>query len=155
MNDYYLDSSAIVKRYAIEAGTNWVVTITDAGSDNSILLSEITLAEVAAALSAKQRAPDGISIEDRDHALSLFLQECRDRYLLLAVDRETLDLAVDLCLRHPLRGYDAVQLATALLASNDLVAAGRSPLTFVSAEDDLLNAAQKEGLEIENPNLYS
>ena len=149
MSDYYLDSSAITKRYANEAGSNWVGNITDSAANHSILLSEITLAEVAAALSAKQRAPDGISIEGRDRALSLFLQECRDHYLLLAVDRETIDLAVDLCLRHSLRGYDAVQLATALITKKVLDTAGNSPLTFVAADSDLLTAAEEEGLVIE------
>lgn len=155
MPEYFLDSSALVKRYATEFGTKWIVSITNIPSENSILLSEITLAEVAAALSAKQRAPHGISVAERDRALSLFLQECRDQYLLLGVDRKTIDLAVELCFRHPLRGYDAVQLAAALLASGDLVAEGYPPLILVSADDDLLNAAQTEKLKIENPNLHS
>lgn len=131
MSSYYLDSSALVKRYASEAGTGWVRRLTDSTSENDILISEITVAEVAAALSAKQRPPDGISLESRDRALSIFLQECHEHYLLLAVDRATIDLAVDLCLRHPLRGYDAVQLATALTANNDIIEAGNTAVTFV------------------------
>ena len=57
MTDYYLDSSATVKRYAQETGTAWVVSITDPTAENSILISEITVAEVAAALAAKHRVP--------------------------------------------------------------------------------------------------
>ena len=52
MADYYLDTSAVVKRYADEPDSNWVRQITDPNAPHTILLAEITLAEVAAALSA-------------------------------------------------------------------------------------------------------
>jgi predicted nucleic acid-binding protein len=54
---YYLDASAIVKRYADEDGSDWIRKLTDPLADHAILLAEITLAEVAAAFSAKARAP--------------------------------------------------------------------------------------------------
>jgi hypothetical protein len=44
-----------------------------------------------------------------------------------------------------------VQLAAALLTNRDFVVSGRAPLIFVSADNDLLAAAQAEGLAIENP----
>lgn len=68
MTDYYLDASALVKRYAEEAGSDWIRQITDPLAQNTILLAEISLAEVAAALAAKHRAPGGISREQRDRA---------------------------------------------------------------------------------------
>ncbi len=52
-------------------------------------------------------------------------------------------------------GYDAVQLAMALIANEALTAAGLSRFTFVAADDDLLAAADAEGLLTNNPNLYS
>lgn len=61
MTDYYIDASALVKRYADEPGSAWIRQITDPHSRNTILLAEITLAEVAAALAAKHRAPGGIT----------------------------------------------------------------------------------------------
>jgi hypothetical protein len=48
--------------------------------------------------------------------------------------------------------YDAVQLATALVANETLAAAGLPSLTFVAADDDLVAAARAEGLDAENPN---
>ena len=74
----------------------------------TILLAEITLAEVAAALAAKHRAPGGITQEQRDRVLSRFLQDCAEHFLLLPVDRSVIDRAVELAQRHRLRGYDAV-----------------------------------------------
>ena len=55
MSEFFLDASAIVKRYADETGSAWVRQITNPDAQNTILLSEITLAEISAALAAKQR----------------------------------------------------------------------------------------------------
>lgn len=54
MTDYYFGASALVKRYAPEFGSDWVVEAAAAIHANALIASEITLAEVAAALAAKQ-----------------------------------------------------------------------------------------------------
>lgn len=51
-----------------------------------------------------------------------------------------------------LRGYDAVQLATALAAQNERVLNGLSPLVIVSADGELNDAARAEGFNVEDPN---
>ena len=55
---------------------------------------------------------------------------------------------------HRLRGYDAIQLATALMTNETLTAAGLPSLIFIAADDDLLAAARDEGLAADNPNNY-
>ncbi len=92
MTDYYLDASALVKRYAPEPGSDWVLEITNPTAGHTIILSEITLAEIAAALAAKQRAPRGLALEERDRALGRFLQDCAEIFLLLQIDRSVIDL---------------------------------------------------------------
>lgn len=155
MTDYFLDASAVVKRYADEAGSAWVRQITDPQAQNAILLAEITLAEVAAALAAKQRAPKGITLEQRNRVLSRFLQDCDEHFTLVSIDRSVIDRAVDLAQRHRLRAYDAVQLATALEASAITQAQALPALTFVAADTDLLTAAAAEHLSVENPLNYT
>lgn len=151
MRGYYLDASALVKRYADEPGSTWILQITDPTAQHTALLAEITLAEVAAALAAKQRVPGGLTLEERDRALSRFLQDCDEHFLLLPVDRGVIDRAVDLTQRYRLRGYDAVQLATALVASEELTVQTLPPLIFIAGDEDLLTAAKAEGLAAENP----
>ena len=155
MSDYFLDASAVVKRYADEAGSAWVRQITDPQAQNTILLSEITLAEVTAALAAKQRAPKGITLEQRNRVLSRFYQDCDEHFTLVAIDRSVIDRAVDLALRHRLRAYDAVQLATALETSTITQAQGMAALICVAADTDLLTAAAAEHLSVENPLNYT
>jgi predicted nucleic acid-binding protein len=45
-------------------------------------------------------------------------------------------------------------IATARITNNVLTQAQLSTPVFVAADDNLLKAAQAEGLNIENPNLY-
>jgi len=75
-------------------------------------------------------------------------------YRLIAVDLPLVDLASDLTKRQKLRGYDAIQLAAALTLNEILIKEDIAPLTFISADNDLLQAAANEGLNTDNPNLY-
>lgn len=107
MTRFFLDTSAVVKRYLPESGTAWVRRLSDPAAGNILMLSELTLVEVAAALAARRRAPDGLSRRAHDSALALFLRHFEDEYGVTAVSRPILDRAVDLTQRHRLRGYDA------------------------------------------------
>jgi hypothetical protein len=60
--------------------------------------------------------------------------------------------AMALAKSHTLRGYDAVQLATALQANQDRISIGGAPLAFISADNHLNSAAAAEGLSVDNPN---
>jgi len=73
---------------------------------------------------------------------------------LVAITRAIIDRAVRLTQGHKLRGYDAVQLATALAVDTALTVAGLSQLIFVAADGDLLTAANAEGLATEDPNIF-
>ena len=53
---------------------------------------------------------------------------------------------------HELRGYDAVQLASALEANRLRQNNGLSAITFVSADNNLNSAATAEGMAVDNPN---
>ncbi len=154
MSVFYLDTSAIVKRYFPESGTAWIQALADPGSGNTLLLGELTLAETAAVIAAKQRASGGITLVERDAILQRFLQHCNDEYVLVPIERKIVDHAVLLTQQHRLRGYDAVQLAVALLADRHYLGAGMPGLTFVAADDDLVAAARAERLAAENPNNY-
>jgi len=80
--------------------------------------------------------------------------DCDAEYTLVAITRSIIHQSVILTQNHKLRGYDAVQLATALTANEAFTAAGLPALTFVAADGDLLTTASAEGLATENPNLH-
>ncbi|MBC7226883.1 MAG: type II toxin-antitoxin system VapC family toxin [Thermoflexales bacterium] len=143
---FYLDSSALVKRYLPEPGTRWVRHIS---ATASIAMAEFSIVEVASALARRVRMGD---LDPRlcDDLLEAFLQDV-EGYSVLSPNRGTVLLAVELTRRHPLRAYDALQLATALQLADALRSESFS-LTFVSADERLCAAAEQEGLPTVNPN---
>ena len=73
------------------------------------------------------------------------------RYAIIPVSTADFVAAADLTQRHPLKAYDAIQLAVALRYAQIL---SGHPFTFVSGDSTLLAAAQTaqaEGLVTENP----
>ncbi len=150
MSYLYVDTSAVVKRYKLEAGSNRVQTLMNPANGHTVIVSEITLAEFAAAISAKYRAGT-ISLSDRSNIINLFLSHCETEYQLVATNRGIIDRAVILVQSQPLRGYDAVQLATALNSREVLAAAGITDFIFISADKNLVSAAGAEGLSVDNP----
>ena len=58
--------------------------------------------------------------------------------------------ASNIAAKYPLRALDSVQLTCGLLAARSI----NQPLTFVSADNNLLTAATAEGLATDNPNLH-
>lgn len=79
-----------------------------------------------------------------------FILHARDEYLVIELDRIILTHAARLTDAHPLRTLDAIQLACALQAVTLLT----EPVTFISADVNLLNAAAAEGLIVDNPNAH-
>jgi predicted nucleic acid-binding protein len=150
MTVYYLDSSAVVKRYVAESGSEAIRAIC-ADAENALFLSELALVEVSSAF-ARRAKGGGISDAERRSYVDLFVGDCARDYALIPADRRAIDRAVALTQAHALRGYDALQLACALVASDLLRAAGVEPVQFLSADDELLAAAGTEGLAVANPN---
>lgn len=52
---YYLDTSALVKRYALESGTTWIASLTDPAVGHDIYTVRLTGPEMVAALFRKAR----------------------------------------------------------------------------------------------------
>ena len=154
MSQLFLDASALAKRYITETGSHWINMLLNPTAKHLVAIAEITQVEVAAALAARHRAPGGISRQMRDSAVNLLAKHCQQEYQLMALTPLILDRAVYLTQNHRLRGYDAVQLATAIATNHIFLEAGFTSLTFITADTDLLKAAQAEGLHTDNPNLY-
>jgi len=150
---YLLDASAVIKRYAPERGSRWIKGLIE-NPENSVTIVQICIVEVAAALARKVRTGQ-ISRDSCQQALTRLLADVdKGDYEIAKIDDEVVSFAVDLSQRHPLRGYDAVHLAAALVLNRALVEAELPPLTFIAADDVLCKAAEKEKLLVENPNQY-
>ena len=153
MAAYFLESSALVKRFTRETGTAWVLSLFKPSSRNTIFMARITSVEVVAALTRKIRM-GGLSVQGLNKSITRFERSLFGRYAFVDIDESLLRNARFLARKYVLRGYDAVQLAAALEVHTRRQRHGLSPLTLVSADDELNNAALAEGLIVENPNSH-
>ena len=152
MSHYYLDSSAIVKLYVAESGSRWIRQLAS-NLDITLYSSDLSIAEVAAAIAILGRT-GRISRPQQREALAEFYKHTTTRFLHLAVSRDTVRYAADLTQRYPLKGYDAVHLATALSLAEDLRATGFF-LTLVTGDEQIIRAAQSLDLPTANPFDYA
>lgn len=153
VNAYFLDTSALVKRYISETGSIWVKAITDPARENDLAIAQITWVEVISALSRRQRE-GSLSSDDFDSVFQDFRNDFDTQYRVIEVDQMLIQSAGQLVIQYPLRAYDAVQLAAALRVQSMFSQMPDIQLIFLSADNRLLNIAQSEGLVTDNPNNY-
>ena len=153
VNTYFLDTSALVKRYVPETGSNWIQSITDGAANNDLTISQITWVELHSALSRRQRE-GSMSAGGLDIILQKFRNEFDTKYRVIEVDQALIESAGQLVVQYPLCAYDAVQLTSGLYVKALLMSVPDTQLVFVSADNRLLNIAQSAGLVIDNPNNY-
>jgi predicted nucleic acid-binding protein len=73
---------------------------------------------------------------------------------IIEITPDLMNQAVVVAQTHALRGYDAVQLASALLINSDRLSLGMSAVTLISADVALNAAAIAEGLTVDDPNSH-
>ncbi len=152
MAGLFFDSSALVKLYHPEAGTPAVDQIVDA-TDNLVLVSRLTLAELTSAFAIKVRT-QSINREDAE----LFLRQFRGdvatgRLGVFSIAESEFAMAELLVERYAfesrLRALDALQLAVALELRNQKLVDH-----FVAADAILCEVARLEGFSVINPEQF-
>ena len=150
MPSFYIDASALVKRYVQgERGAATVNAILDDVPTNAVYMAAIGETEVIAAISRRGRVGRELPGE-AELALTRAAQEAESRWVKVEITAATIHYANLLARNRFLRGYDAVHLAAALTTARTLREGG-VPLTFVSADGRLNEAAQAEGLSVLDP----
>lgn len=139
---YYVDTSALVKRYHIEPGSQRVDELF-ADPTATFLTANIVLPEITSALARKVQE----SLLTRD-ALNIVLaaiaRDLLEDFWLIEIERIHIMRSQELILRHHLRALDALHLAV-LLNLQDLV-----PI-LVSSDQKLLEAARQERFSVLDP----
>ena len=158
MARYFLDTSALIKRYVRdEPGHQWIANLCATESGHTVVTAEIAIVEVVATFCCMAReTPPRLQLAERDALIALFREQDVPRsYAVVIVQRQIIERAAVLCQNHPLHAYDAVQLACALQSRDDALAAGVTPLTFVCANAHLLTSARAAGMEADNPHHHA
>ena len=154
VNAYFLDTSALVKKYMTETGSTWIETLTDAESDNKIILARVTWVETLSAFTRLHRE-NRIDLNVLNQTINVFKADWESQFQIVEVKKSDYEKAGELLKKHPLRAYDSIQLACALKIHSAFAQTAPQAFTFASADDRLINAAQAEGMQVENPNNHS
>jgi len=151
MTTYFVDTSALVKRYVDEKGSAWLRAVFDADPPPTIVIVHLAIVEIISAFTRRLREGTLTAVEYAQLQDS-FRADCLDEYEIVVAVGDIIDEAIRLLERHPLRAYDAVHLAAAVVVNRQLLANHLPPLVFLSADDRLNHAARAEGLAVDNPN---
>lgn len=142
MPAYYFDTSALVKRYHLEQGSDRMDQLF-ADPTAALLTANITLAELTSALDRKRQ--DGVLTQETlNYVLAAVSRDLHEDFWLIELDRAHVLRSQELILRHHLRTLDALHLAV-LLSLRDI-----TPV-LVCADQRLLEAAQREQVAVLNP----
>jgi len=132
----FFDSSAFVKRYISEEGTNAVLVWYDQATE--IILSGIALPEIVLAFCRLQREGKITDVQYRQ-LKSLLLADIEDA-AICDLTPPVLMRAISSLEKNVLRGMDAIPIGSAVVLKADV---------FVSADLRQLDAAARAGLRVE------
>ena len=157
MRHYFLDASAVVKLYVVEAGSNAVRNMLRSATVNPpssrVFQCDLSLPETISALLQIERSPTAARRGLSRAALRQLLPRVRSDFVAQAPANlvpvsDCMLVAAEMLERYRLRPADALQLAAAL----QMKAAVPVPeLQFVSSDDQQCRAAEAEGLNVLRP----
>lgn len=134
----YCDTSALIKRYVEEDGSDQVDHLWEGGS--TVVTSTVAFAEIMATIARKYR--EGIlSKSGYQKTISEFKSDYI-KLILVPIGPELNQLIEKLLFKHPLRGFDTIHLASALLIHKE----GPLAVQFACFDRRLNQAATEEGL---------
>jgi uncharacterized protein len=131
----FFDTSAFVKRYVEESGSDQVQDI--CANAESVVLSVICFPEMISTLNRLVR--EGKFTEAHYAEVKQSMGEDLQDILFVNLTPSVIGRAVRLLEKNPLRAMDALHLASAVETKTDL---------FVSADDRQIDAARRAGLPV-------
>ena len=145
---FYLDTSAILKRYRREQGTEVVDRLLlNPAPEDRFYTSFLSALEVRSAISRLVRSGQ-LNQSLGEHSLARFHEDTHRDIRLWPLDNSMLSAALTVADRHGLRSGDAIHLATAEVIFR---LTSESDKVFVSSDRELLEAAVDSGMEVLDP----
>ncbi|TAK23414.1 MAG: PIN domain-containing protein [Chloroflexota bacterium] len=147
MPTFYLDTSAVFKRYVLERGTVFARELFDrAIAADRLTTSRLTAVELEAIAACAVRARV-LSQEEYGTLLAWFALDLKNVLFIAPVTDATMFEAARIARTYGLRAPDAIHLATARLVRETT----HSGLIFVSSDRELLTAAREDTFTVLDP----
>jgi uncharacterized protein len=107
MTIYFLDSSALVKRYINETGSTWVLGLFDPALNNEVFIAAITSVEIIAAITRRSRS-GSISISDATITRNQFKSDLHKDYQIVEITEKIITSGMLLAETY---GYEVMMLS--------------------------------------------
>lgn len=144
MANLFFDTSALVKRYHDEPGTERVDELIE-HPDASVIVSSLAVIETVSAFRRKCNLKD----IDESEMLALvgeFFRESLAEFTVLPLEESLVGFSFDLVLDDDLRTLDSLQLSAGLAVFEEI-----EDVTFVTSDGHLATVAADHGLDVETP----
>jgi predicted nucleic acid-binding protein len=135
----YVDTSALVKLYVPEPESEAVQALV--ANAQVIAVSLVAFAEARAAF-ARKRRERAVNPKDYRRIVREFDDDW-DHYFVVDINEPLVKRAAQLADKHGLRGYDAIQLSSAIVLREQ----SSEAVSFCCFDDRLLRASRREGLK--------
>lgn len=145
---FYLDTSAIVKRYRLEEGTRVMdYLLEDPPGEDRFYTSFLSVLELTSGI--LRLAKGGKLTEDiAAQILSRFRRDMREQFRVWPLDSGIVSAAIPVVAQHRLRSGDAIHLSTAM-AIFSLISSQEA--VIVSSDNELVGAATSSGITALDP----
>lgn len=97
---YFLDSSALLKRYISETGSSWIQSLTAESAGHLVIVAQITWVEIHSALARRQRE-GSLNVNQVNQILQAFRYEFDTQYQKVGLLPAVMQMAGQLVSRHP------------------------------------------------------
>jgi predicted nucleic acid-binding protein len=144
----YLDTSALVKLYVQEIGTERMLELAHPDANHRLAIVSLARLEFRAAVRRRSKFGD-IDPAIADRLIHSFIEHLGSIFQVQPVNEAVLKEAAGVIDRHNLRAYDALQLGGYLALRS--TASEAIETQFVCADEQLLEAARAEGVVVINP----
>jgi predicted nucleic acid-binding protein len=139
----FFDTSALVKRYYEEPGTDTVDELVE--SNQNVVITSLTIIEAASAFRRKYNRGE-IQESAVNSLLAAFFREALDDFVIIPMDESIHQFSFGLILEDNLRTLDSLQLSAALSVQTP-----DTDVVFVCADADLVSVANSRGLGTVRP----
>ena len=146
---YYLDTSALMKRYWTETGSDVVTELFEGlGNSDALATSQLTALEMNSAL-ARLLESRQMDLGEYQRVLDRLARDIDDYvFTVMPVHNELITEAISIVRRYSLRALDALHFTSAI-AANELP--GNQNLYMVSADRKIIEACVKHGMPVLDP----
>lgn len=146
---FYLDTSALVKRYKTEEGSEIIDHLYEnLPIGSNLATSFLTVLEFVSAIRRLMKANRISNREFRD-IVSTFSQEL-EPFLIRTIDDKTVADAITYVVKYALKSADSMHLATVVELKEIMKEIGENVI-FVCDDKELMDAGRCENLEVINP----